>query len=82
LQDDPILGLAFSGLGERDREVLRLVAWEQLSLREAATVLGCTPVACRVRFHRAKRRLKARLDELERASGAARPAPHPEGATR
>jgi RNA polymerase sigma factor (sigma-70 family) len=79
---DPALAIAFARLSERDREVLRLVAWEGLSLREAATVLGCSAVACRVRFHRAKKRLAGRLDELEPHGAAAPPRPHPKGATR
>jgi RNA polymerase sigma-70 factor, ECF subfamily len=58
---DPVLATAFGGLSDADREVLRLVAWEGLSLRDAATVLGCSAVACRVRYHRAKSRLAARL---------------------
>jgi RNA polymerase sigma-70 factor (ECF subfamily) len=52
--------LAFASLSEPDREVLRLVAWEELTPQEAATVLGCTVVAFRVRLHRARRRLIAR----------------------
>jgi RNA polymerase sigma-70 factor (ECF subfamily) len=64
-EHDPSLGLAFHRLSERDREVLRLIAWDCLTLHEAAAVLRCSPVACRVRFHRAKTRLAARLDELE-----------------
>jgi RNA polymerase sigma-70 factor (ECF subfamily) len=79
---DPVLGTAFSQLRERDQEVLRLVAWEGLLLREAATVLGCSAVACRVRFHRAKRRLAERLRALERHAATARPQPDPKGATR
>jgi RNA polymerase sigma-70 factor (ECF subfamily) len=63
-------------LPERDREVLRLVAWEGLSLAEAAVVLGCSSLACRVRYHRAKTRLAARLD------AAASLRPNPKGATR
>jgi RNA polymerase sigma-70 factor, ECF subfamily len=73
---DGALAAAFNVLGERDREILRLVAWEGLSLAEAATVLGCSAVACRVRYHRAKVRL---------ASSLACPAPlqpKPEGVTR
>jgi RNA polymerase sigma-70 factor (ECF subfamily) len=81
-ESDPRLGAAFARLSERDREVLRLVAWEGLSLREAATALGCSAVACRVRYHRAKRRLAERLDDLERHAAAARPRPDPKGATR
>ena len=81
-EDDPALGGAFSQLSEHDQEVLRLVAWEGLSLREAAIVLGCSPVACRVRFHRAKRRLADRLTALERHAVTVRPRSDPKGATR
>ncbi len=81
-EGDAALGAAFSRLSERDQEVLRLVAWEGLSLREAATVLGCSAVACRVRFHRAKRSLAERLEALEQHSARARPRPDPKGATR
>jgi len=73
---DAVLAAAFAALSDRDREILRLVAWEGLSLREAAEVLGCSAVACRVRFHRAKARLAARLES------AASFRPEPEGATR
>ncbi len=76
LVGDGVLAAAFAGLGERDREVLRLVAWEGLSLRDAATVLGCSAVACRVRYHRAKSRLAARLE------AAASFRPEPEGVMR
>jgi RNA polymerase sigma-70 factor (ECF subfamily) len=79
---DATLAAAFGRLGERDREVLRLVAWEGLASAEAAVVLGCSAVACRVRFHRAKRRLAALLAELEDEPAAPRPRPHTEGATR
>lgn len=52
---------AFARLSESEREVLRLVAWEDLSPREAAAVLGCSYGAFRVRFHRAKRKLAKHL---------------------
>src|SRR5512133_2473761 len=70
LTSDRVLGQAFGLLGEDDREVLRLVAWEQLPLRDAATALGCSYVACRVRFHRARRRLAAHLQRLEASAAA------------
>jgi RNA polymerase sigma-70 factor (ECF subfamily) len=44
-------------LKECDREVLLLTAWEGLSTREAARVLGCSPQAFKVRAHRARKRL-------------------------
>ena len=77
---DPVgdgeLAVAFNALSERDREVLRLVAWEGLSLADAATVLGCSAVACRVRYHRAKSRLASKL------AAAASFQPEPKGVTR
>ena len=73
---DNVLASAFAALNDRDREILRLVAWESLSLVEAALVLGCSTVACRVRFHRAKARLAARLES------PASFRPEPEGVTR
>ena len=73
---DSRLAAAFAGLSEPDREILRLVAWEGLSLREAARSLDCSAVAARVRFHRAKTRLAARLDLPSSFR------PEPKGATR
>jgi RNA polymerase sigma-70 factor (ECF subfamily) len=73
---DGLLAAAFAALSERDREVLRLIAWEGLSLSQAAVVLGCSAVACRVRYHRAKTRLARRLEATEAFR------PHLKGATR
>jgi RNA polymerase sigma factor (sigma-70 family) len=68
---DGVLAHAFNRLSERDREVLRLIAWEGLSLSDAATVLGCSGATCRVRYHRAKSRLASRLE----AAASIRPKP-------
>jgi RNA polymerase sigma-70 factor, ECF subfamily len=73
---DSQLAAAFAALSDADREILRLVAWEGLPLRSAARVLECSPVAARVRYHRAKSRLAA---GLESASSFR---PQPKGATR
>jgi RNA polymerase sigma-70 factor (ECF subfamily) len=61
--DDLPLLAAMETLSEEDREVLRLVAWEDLAPREAARVLGCRPATCRVRLHRARRRLAGALTQ-------------------
>jgi RNA polymerase sigma-70 factor (ECF subfamily) len=53
---------AFAQLEEHEREVLRLIAWDGLEVREAAQVLGCSQGAFRVRLHRARRKLAKRLD--------------------
>ncbi|MFY1623638.1 RNA polymerase sigma factor [Micromonospora sp. WMMD723] len=51
---------AFARLSEPDREVLRLVTWEELDVSAAAQVLGCSRTAAAVRLFRARQRL-ARL---------------------
>jgi RNA polymerase sigma-70 factor (ECF subfamily) len=52
---------AFRRLREDEREVLRLVGWDGLNTREAASTLGCSEAAFRVRLHRARRRLAKHL---------------------
>lgn len=62
---------ALDRLGPDDQEILRLVAWDELTPAQAARVIGCTDVAARSRLHRARRRLAASLgvdDTLQRAS--------------
>jgi RNA polymerase sigma-70 factor (ECF subfamily) len=58
---DPDLPRALAELSDRDRELLTLVAWDGLSAAEAARVVGCSPATARVRLHRARRRLAAKL---------------------
>jgi RNA polymerase sigma-70 factor, ECF subfamily len=65
---------AFATLGERDREVLRLVAWDGLSSADAAEALGVTRLAFAVRLHRARRRLERCLGPETRS-----PAPQKTG---
>jgi RNA polymerase sigma-70 factor (ECF subfamily) len=54
---------AFAALNDADRELVLLVAWEGLTLAEAASALGCRSNTAAVRLHRARRRLRAALDE-------------------
>jgi RNA polymerase sigma-70 factor, ECF subfamily len=49
---------ALARLGELDREVLLLTAWEGLEPREAAVVLDVSPAAVRTRLSRARARLR------------------------
>ena len=58
---------AFAALRERDRDVLRLVAWDGLRPVEAAEVLGVTRLAFTVRLHRARRRLERELERTDHA---------------
>ncbi|WP_432840535.1 RNA polymerase sigma factor [Dactylosporangium sp. CA-092794] len=59
---------ALARLSDDDQEILRLVVWEQLSVREAALVLGCGTTAAKVRLHRARRRLTDLLRERPAAA--------------
>jgi RNA polymerase sigma-70 factor, ECF subfamily len=66
---DPQLAAALARLGQRDREALLLVIWDELSQRDAARVLGCTTGALAVRLHRARRRLADALRESHHPGG-------------
>jgi RNA polymerase sigma factor (sigma-70 family) len=59
---------ALASLDARDRELLVLVAWDGLTPQQAAAALGWKPGATRVRLHRARHRLAAKLDASETAS--------------
>jgi RNA polymerase sigma-70 factor (ECF subfamily) len=68
------LAAALGRLEEAEREVLRLVAWEGLSTRDGARVVGCSSGAFRVRLHRARRKLAKELDSTgHRAREGCRP---------
>jgi RNA polymerase sigma factor (sigma-70 family) len=56
---------AAARLGDTDAEVLRLVAWEQLSIVDIAAVLEIAPNAVKQRLHRAKRNLAREYRRLE-----------------
>ena len=71
---------AFDQLGEADREVLRLVAWERLSSAEAARVLGCSTAAFTMRLARARWRLRAALARTADTAPPHAPAPPPPAA--
>ncbi|HEX6470849.1 MAG TPA: sigma-70 family RNA polymerase sigma factor [Streptosporangiaceae bacterium] len=62
---------ALAGLGDDDREILVLIAWQGLTPRDAAKVLGCTAAALRVRLHRARKRLAAAVDGAQPPAAAA-----------
>lgn len=61
-------------LPQADRELLALLAWDGLTIAEAATVLGWRPVTARVRLHRARRRLESLLADDASAPPIHRPA--------
>jgi RNA polymerase sigma-70 factor (ECF subfamily) len=83
---------ALARLPEADREVLRLVAWEgQTDARTLGLVIGLSPGTARSRVHRARRRLRAALDDPGQPDtgqdeagpdNASRPALRPTGPSR
>jgi RNA polymerase sigma-70 factor (ECF subfamily) len=58
---DPPVASALAELGQRDRELLMLIAWDGLSVTEAAGVLSARPGTVAVRLHRARRRFARAL---------------------
>ena len=65
---------AWAQLGDDDREVLALVAWDDLSPADAAQVLGISRAAATMRLSRARRRLRRRLDDADGPAAARTPA--------
>ncbi|HET6938888.1 MAG TPA: RNA polymerase sigma factor [Nocardioides sp.] len=55
---------AIAALPEADRALLELVSLDGLSIADAARVLGVKPATARVRLHRSRARVTARLHEM------------------
>ncbi len=72
---EPQLRDALLTLTVREREALLLVAWEGLSPAQAASALGCSSAAFRVRLHRARGHLAQMLERApSEAAQTERPA--------
>ncbi len=56
-------------LDDADREILMLAAWEELSTRDIATVLGCSANAAAIRLHRARKRLREEVAKESALAG-------------
>lgn len=61
----PLVTRALQRLSDTDQELIRLVAWEQLSREQIAVAMGLSRPAIRVRLHRARARLAAAMRALE-----------------
>jgi RNA polymerase sigma-70 factor, ECF subfamily len=57
------LAVAISHLTASQQEALLLIAWDGLTEREAAVVLGCTRGAFAARLHRARERVRSAMTE-------------------
>ena len=61
---------ALRSLREADREILMLVAWEEMSHAEIGRAMGISPNAVAIRVHRARKRLQDRMSALAERSEA------------
>jgi RNA polymerase sigma-70 factor (ECF subfamily) len=63
-REEALVREALGRLGARDREVLLLAEWEDLSPAQIAVVLGCRAITARGRLHRARRRFREVFEDL------------------
>jgi RNA polymerase sigma factor (sigma-70 family) len=58
---DDVVTLALAQLSRLDREIIEMLAWDQLAPREVAAILEISPNVVRIRAHRARRKLREQL---------------------
>jgi RNA polymerase sigma-70 factor, ECF subfamily len=63
-EESLVMQSSLASLSPDERELLMLAGWEGLSAAEIGLVLGCSPVAARIRLHRARVRLKSAMADL------------------
>jgi RNA polymerase sigma-70 factor (ECF subfamily) len=59
------LGIALAGLADGDRDVLVLIAWEDLTYEEVSSALAIPVGTVRSRLHRARAQLRVVLDQMD-----------------
>jgi RNA polymerase sigma factor (sigma-70 family) len=65
VESDLVLRTALAAISSDDREIILLVAWEDLDTSGLAIALGVSKTAARVRLHRARKRLAAEVARSE-----------------
>jgi RNA polymerase sigma-70 factor (ECF subfamily) len=65
--DDDVVLVALARLSDDDQELLRLVAWEELSYAEIAQILAVSENAVAIRVHRARGRLRHAIAAVQRS---------------
>jgi len=70
--DSRVVRAALDALREDDREVLRLLAWDEVELSQLPVALGCSAAAARVRVHRARKRFADAVTRAEQQTGSGR----------
>jgi RNA polymerase sigma-70 factor (ECF subfamily) len=68
-EDDPVRA-ALQRLPPIDREIIEMLAWDQLAPREVAAILELSPNAVRIRAHRARLKLREELKSQSPAGHA------------
>ncbi|MGH9213208.1 MAG: RNA polymerase sigma factor [Acidimicrobiales bacterium] len=66
---DLVVRATLAEMSEIEREILQLTAWEGLEPQEAAVVLSISPATARSRLHRARGRLRRRLEVADLETG-------------
>lgn len=66
---DPVLHAALGRLGDTDRELLCLLAWERLDREAARRVLNLSAIGLRVRLHRARKQVRSYLEQQAPSDG-------------
>jgi RNA polymerase sigma-70 factor (ECF subfamily) len=59
-----MLERAVASLGPKDRQALILADAQGLTPAEVGAVLGCSPLAARIRLHRARRAMRRVIEKL------------------
>jgi RNA polymerase sigma-70 factor (ECF subfamily) len=62
--DDISVEDAMMALREKDRDILQLAYWDELSIAEISQVLNCTKASAKVRLHRASEAFRKLLPAL------------------
>ena len=65
VEENKVVTVAIAQLSDKDQEVLTLRFFEDLSSQEVADVLGCSKQNAYLRLHRALKRLRKQLEDLE-----------------
>lgn len=66
VEEPSVIGQAVQRLGDDDRELLHLLAWEELARDEIAVAMGLSRATVRVRLHRARARLRLAMQAIEK----------------